>query len=92
MNQRWFGFCSGYAITRCLLGIECSGWSGTVVLSVWDGDLRFNGNVLTWAIMVVIVDLPTPLCFVSAWRKGVASAQRSGLTSEEARGSVRGLR
>lgn len=34
-------------------------------------------------IAVVLMEVPTPLCFVSAWRKGVASAQRSGLTSEE---------
>lgn len=35
---------------------------------------------------VVLMEVPTPLCFVGARRKGVASAQRSGLTSEEVRG------
>lgn len=34
-------------------------------------------------IKAVLMEALTPLCFVVAWRKGVASAQRSSFTSEE---------
>lgn len=58
----------------------------SVVQSVWGSDLAIRATCLN-DITAVLMEVPTPLCFVSAWRKGVASAQRSGLTSEESRGT-----
>lgn len=52
-------------------------------VSVWDGDFALIGNVLIWASRRCLWRRLLRCVLVVAWRKGVASAQRSSFTSEE---------